>query len=229
MNTLRHLVITPDANEIDNDFTGAFEPESIRYKRYWSDNAILHDVRTVRINTRQNRDGRVEELREALSKNAKVDRLAIFGHGWKTGCQFGLSCATGRDRLNLIAFAHQLAQDWSTENLRIALYCCSTGASDDGTMGDNGFADQLRDALTANGRPYVQVFSHFTAGHTTRNANIRLFAGNGETFGGMGGVDPVKPGTPEFKRLYARLHDVKDPLRWVIPYLNPEEILAELK
>lgn len=212
---MKHLVFTPDRNSVGNDFKGAFKPESDRYTAFYT--AAGDEVEVRRIDVSKPSRARVVAMMDAFD-GGPFDRLAFFCHGWRSGMQLGLS----RDGLDLVAVAMKIAHR-STPALRVALYCCSTGASNTSPTGDGGFADYLRDCLVTAGRPDVSVFAHTTAGHTTRNAAVRWFVGE------SAGVDLVKRGTPEARRLYERLHDVADPLRWQLPYLTLEQALAELK
>lgn len=227
---MNHLVLTPDRDTQPppgkpptHDYVGAFKPESGLYTKHYR--AQGDTVTVVRIDVSKRGPERVAQVVAALTAAAPVDRLAVFSHGWRTGIQFGLSTSTAADRERLVAFAAMLVAA-STPELKLALYCCSTGASDGppGDGGDGGFADLLRDALVAAGRPNVTVFAHTTAGHTTRNPAVRFFLpGNG-----YGGIDLAKHTTPEGRRLRARLADGNDALRWRLPYLSLDEARAEI-
>jgi len=219
----RHLIFTPDRNTDGNDFKGAFEPESERYARFWMGEGDVTQL--VRVDVSQRSRARAEFVWQTLrAQSAPIDRFVLFCHGWTDGVQFGFSSKP--PRVLLARLAEELVRA-STEQLGVALYCCSTGKGDDAT-GDGGFADALRDCLCLAGRPHVSVFAHSTAGHTARNENIRYFLGEGSAIGRRGGVDPIARGTPAFARLDARLHDKADSLRWRLPYLTPEVLRAEL-
>lgn len=221
---MKHIVFTPDRNKIGNDYVGAFEPEALRYAAYWrgqGDEVNIHPVPPLRA------EQSVAKLLEVIASAAPVDRLVFFCHGWKTGIQMGLSCGDDKGRAALTEFCKKLAEASSTE-LKVALYACSTGASSTSVTGDGGFADSLRDGLCSAGRPDVTVFAHTTAGHTSRNEYVRFFCGKGDPLGGVGGDDVVERKTAQFAKLRARLHEVKDDLRWRIPYLGADEVRAEL-
>lgn len=214
---MKHLVITGDRDRENHDFTGAFEPESVRYAAHWRAQGDAVDV--TRVDLSQRDSGRVAQMVTALKVAGPVDRLALFCHGWREGIQLGLSIASRAELDELAAFATALAST-STPDLRIALYCCSTGASD-GAAGAGSFADRLRLALVAAGRPDATVFSHRTAGHTTRNAAVRLFGPRM-----VGGLDLGT--TPDGRRrLNAQLHDPHNSLRWTLPYTEPSEAVAQ--
>lgn len=214
---MKHLVITGDRNgATDHDFSGAFEPESLRYAAYWREQGDV--VELVRVDLSQRDSGRVAQMVTALKVAGPVDRLALFCHGWREGIQLGLSIASRAELDELAAFATALAST-STPALKIALYCCSTGASDAG-VGIGSFADQLRFSLVAAGRRDVTVFAHRTAGHTTRNPAVRLFGPRM-----IGGIDLGT--TPDGRRrLEEQLHDGRDPLRWTLPYVAIDEARA---
>lgn len=214
---MKHLVLTGDRDrDGENDFRGAFKPESERYAAHWREQGDVVDV--VRIDLSARGAARVAQMVTAVAASAPVDRLALLCHGWRTGVQLGLSCADADDLDRLAAFATALASA-STPALKVALYCCSTGASE-AANGAGSFADRLRFALVAAGRADATVFSHRSAGHTTRHPAIRLF-GPGMT----GGIDLGTESTAR-KRLSARLHDMCDPLRWTLPYMAPDEAQA---
>ena len=211
---MKHLVITGDRNgATDHDFSGAFEPESLRYAAYWRAQGDAVDV--TRVDLSQRDSARVAQMTAALRASAPVDRLAIFCHGWQTGIQLGLSISSPKELDELAAFATALACA-STPDLKIALYCCSTGGSDS-PLGVGSFADHLRFALVAAGRRDATVFAHRVAGHTTRNAAVRLFGPRM-----VGGVD-LGTTREARQRLDAQLHDGHDPLRWTLPYLPIDE------
>lgn len=228
---MKHVVFIPDRNSrkadgtMDNDLTGAFDPEAKRYAKYWRDRGDEVVAHTMDLSLKSS--ARVEAVIAAIEAAAPVDRVAFFCHGWRTGVQVGLSCGDARGRASLVAFARRLAAA-STPLLKVALYACSTGSSNGppGDGGDGGFADALRDALCAEGRADVTVFAHTVAGHTTRNAYIRVFAGNDNPLGGRGGDDVVPRNTAMFQRLVDRLNSGQDTFRWELPYMNPDEIRA---
>lgn len=224
---MKHLLITPDRNTSGSDFTGAFKPEAERYAKFYTD---LGDVTvTRRIDVSQHSHTKRAQLLSVIKNEGPFDRLVLFCHGWHTGIQFGLNCGNADEIAQLAEFAKAVVAA-STVELKVALYACSTGASDnDSPVGDGSFADLLRDDLCGCGRPNASVFGHTSAGHTTRNANVRMFYGTGTLGGGTGGVDIAPHGTPEGRRLYDRLHDGNDTLRWRLPYMTLEQARAELK
>lgn len=109
----------------------------------------------------------------------KIKHLLIYAHGWDGGIRLGSSGAQGRlNRRNVQGFVQGI-RGLLTNDVHISLLACSTGSSAAG--GEGSFADKLRDTLTddssGQGLQDASVSSHFTAGHTTGNPNIRIFGG----------------------------------------------------
>ena len=138
--------------------------------------------------------GRRGEVLGYLRKLPRVSVVAFFCHGWPEGVQTGFML--GHVRL----LAGSLASVCGGGELTVALYCCSTGADDDGLEtderapgpgGDGGFANRLRDELCDLG-VRATVFAHSTAGHTTRNPWVRVFRPDRRA----GGEWLVTPGGP---------------------------------
>lgn len=155
---------------------------------------------------------------------ASLDVLALFCHGWPTGVQLGFTGAGAR------GLAKSL-KGVSASELTVALYCCSTGADDDGSDaderlpgpgGDGGFADRLRDELCELG-VRATVYAHSTAGHCTRNPFVRVFAPD-ERRGGHWLVEPHSKLWPAWVRAL-RSTDLR--LRY--PFMSREQIEAELR
>lgn len=223
---MKHLVLTPDRNTQSSDYNGAFKPEAERYARFYTGQGDT--VVTRRVDVSEHSPKKRLQVLSYLAAEGPIDRLALFCHGWSEGVQFGLKCGDAEQK-SLLAEAVKGIVAASTANLKVALYCCLTASNDKSTTGDGSFADILRDYLCAAGRPNASVFGHTTAGHTTRNSDIRMFFGYGRAAGGDGGADLVQKGTPEAHKLYDRLHDGNDTLRWRLPYMDLTAIPAELK
>jgi len=216
---MRHLVITPDRNTgDDNDFTGAFDPEAIRYGRFYA--SVGDDVRREKVDVSAPKAARRAQTLRFIRDASPFDRVALFCHGWTSGIQFGFDLGP-----TVEALADALVAA-STNALKVALYACSTGRSDGppGDGGEGGFADSLRDLLAARGRPAATVFAHTSAGHTTRNPQCRMFAPGCE----LGGVRLAETGSPAYEKLRKRLDSASDTLRWRLPYLTLDAIRAEL-
>ncbi len=224
---MRHLVLTPDRNTgIDNDFTGAFDPEAIRYQRFYE--SLGDEVVRERVNVGVGTSARRAQTIRLIRAAVPFSRFAVFCHGWNDGIPSGLDDGIqfGFTRGPTVeALARELAAS-STPALKVALYACLTASSDGprGDGGEGGFADTLRDLLATLGRPEATVFGHTSAGHTTRNPQCRMFLPGCE----LGGVRLAETGSPAYEKLRRRLNAEADPLRWRLPYLSLEEIRAEL-
>lgn len=176
-----------------------------------------------------NHEGQLERRSVLLQRlhersPASLDVLVLFCHGWPTGLQMGFQIAHAR------GLARELKVVAGPE-LKVVLYCCSTGADSDGgdanerqpgPGGDGGFADRLRDELVELG-VRTTVYAHSTAGHTTRNPFVRVF-GPEQRRGGHWLVEPRSALWPAWLRA---LHSTD--LRFRFPFLSREQLEAELR
>lgn len=217
----RSLVFAPQhGSEKRPRDAGEFQREAHEFCRA---NGLRDQVITF-----DNREGMLER-REVLLQRlhergpGTLEVLALFCHGWPDGVQIGLNTA------NVRGLARSLKAVAATE-LTVALYCCSTGADDDGSEadertpgpgGDNGFADRLRDELCELG-VRATVFAHSTAGHTTKNPFVRVFE-PGERRGGHWLVEPQGPHWAAWLRA---LH--ASDLRLRFPFMTRAQVEAEL-
>lgn len=184
------------------DATGAFQPEMVRWITHIKDQGDTNWINHV-INNRLS----AAEMRADVIKHIsefKPDRIAFFCHGWKTGIQFGFGMKHVKELAKTIIEADQIGADLAAISGGrmhapiITLFCCLTA---DGPIdGDGGFADRLRDELCIAGAVNCRVDAHTTAGHTTRNPNVRRFDGLGSPVGGMGGQHIVAPGSALWAR-----------------------------
>jgi len=220
-----HLIITPDRNTKKSDYTGAFKPEALAYKKKWDGTIVTFDASA----SMANRKKQVLDVITRAGELGVVDHFALFCHGWSDGIQAGFT------RKNVSELAKALS-NYTLYDVKFALYCCSTGADpqddsmeapgtpkvDNGNPGDGSFADMLRDALCVKGAVDCSVFAHRTAGHTTQNPNVILFNGDGCAAGGYGGVMPI---TPKNKKAWAAwVKKLKTPFRFEVPYMTVAEI-----
>ena len=174
---------------------------------------------------------RLDRVLLALAKDTGLRQVAFFCHGWSSAIQL---CPAAR--------VHELARAIRAASADTApvvtLYACTTGSDTDAKTpergegphgdapgGDGGFADQLRDALCAEGAVDCIVDAHTVEGHTTRNPYVRRFAGCGVATGGVGGQWLVTPRSALWDRW---VHAVKGELRWRFPTMMLGEIHAEL-
>lgn len=125
-----------------------------------------------------------------------LEVVAFFCHGWRRGIQAGYSTATVKE----LARAFTMC---CLPNVIVPLYCCS--AARGGAGGDGGFADMLRDASGAT------VFAHTTAGHCSRNPNVRRF----KVPPGVGGQWVVAPGSAGWHQWRK---DLKGAMRFRYPF-----------
>jgi hypothetical protein len=163
------------------------------------------------------RQARFFEVIAGLAK-PPLDCLAWFGHG--------LPRSLPQPWIGLKDVDHFASVFASSKVPRqtVVLYACSTGAG--GVGGDGGFADALRDALCRAGSVNCRVVAHVTAGHATRNPNVRFFDGMGSATGGAGGYYPVAPGSALWKKWVRALRETD--MRFRFPFLSVAEIHAEL-
>jgi hypothetical protein len=198
------IIITPKSNtKGKKDFTGAFKPEALAFKKRVDSSAVLvsFDNTLPMPGRRQQLYERLHEVLAGPHPVGSIDTLAIFCHGWSTGIQAGLTTKDCHTFATVLAPA-------AVTSLTVALYCCSTGA-DPGdnkfnapgsdvngvayNLGDGSFADTLRDELCKVGLISCRVMAHRTAGHTTHNPQVIFFDGDQSPLGGTGGTMPVTP------------------------------------
>lgn len=190
------------------DATGAFQPEARAFVKLHGGIIALIDNHARPLVQRRQVHAAISEVGPSV--------VAFFCHGWRTGIQFGIGMA----HLDALAAAISGASYGPT----IALYCCSTG-SGPGIGGDGGFADWFRDALCRAGADFCQIDAHTTAGHCTRNPNVRRFEGMGSPTGGVGGYYIVAPKSALWSRWRAAL---AGDLRLRFPMMSVGEIHREL-
>lgn len=192
------LIITGDRNSTGKrDFTQAFLPEAKAFAE-----AIPGNHRVIRIDTSQSMGQRrtqlLDEIREL--KDADLEHIAFFCHGWADGIQCGLRKTDCKEFAESVKAVLPPAPWPASRPIHVILYCCLAGStSDKNISGDGGFADKLRDAFCEAGMTWVKVYAHTTAGHTTRNPYVRIFEGQGSPIGGIGGQLLVQPGAKLWK------------------------------
>lgn len=193
------IVITPDRNTHENDYKGAFEPESIRYMR-----AVPGKHTLIKFDASKGMPTRQAQVFQALDelKGGSYYAVAVFCHGWNNGIQAGVRNANMAEFVRRICAA---TQNGTTQQdpLHVILYCCSTAAPEDTQMGDSevggdgGFADLMRDQFCAQGKSWVRVYGHTSRGHTTMNPQARMFEGKGSHVGLVGAEWVVRPQPPK--------------------------------
>lgn len=182
------VVFAPLRNAPGKRDAGEFLREAHAFNRAHG----FHDIVRV-FDNKQPAGGRRGDVLAYLRQQRDVSVAAFFCHGWADGVQAGFM----RAHVRLLALELKAV---CRPELTVALYCCSTGADDDGSEaderapgpgGEGGFADRLRDALCELG-VHATVFAHSTAGHTTRNPNVRVFRPD-RSEGGVWLIDPDGP------------------------------------
>lgn len=193
------IVVTPDRNVHSTDFKGAFEPESLSFM-----NIVPGKHKLIKFDASKGMDAKKKYVFGELAalKGQGFSGISFFCHGWHNGIQAGIRMAQIPEFVQLVCAATKNGVD-ARDVLYVPLYCCSTAAKGEApeaaseTGGDGGFADTVRDAFCQQGKPWVRVYGHTTAGHTTMNSQVRVFEGKGSTFGGNGGEVLVRQPPPK--------------------------------
>jgi hypothetical protein len=234
MTTPHTIVITPDRNTHDNDYSGAFEPEAIRYMK-----AVPGVHSLIKIDVSNGMPTRLKSLFAQLDalKGHGFSAVAVFCHGWNNGIQAGVRNANVPDFVRRLCGAIATGTS-SSDPLHVILYCCSTAAGKDSPEsasevgGDGGFADILRDQFCVQGKPWVRVYAHTSRGHTTMNPQARMFEGKGSPVGITGAEWVIRPQPPKnvlWPRWVAALAGkppfdqgtMKEPAVWLTDPLTP--------
>ncbi len=207
------------------DATGAFIPEGRNFMRFHQQspgNLVMVD------NTKSAATMKAHVF-NSLRAVEDLHGVAFFCHGLRDRIQFGIRKADLPELARLIAAKTSPVG----RALPVTLYCCDTGRDDDADRnddlaefgGDNGFADNLRDALCKAGVVNCIVDSHTTAAHTTMNPDVRRFEGMGSAVGGVGGYYLVPRGS-KLRRKW--IDALKTDFRFEFPYLTTAQILAKV-
>jgi hypothetical protein len=204
-------------NRVDAD--GAFIPEARNLSEYLNScegNCIMIPIKTYKSSAADMR--RQVEASLVSAKNLGVEFHAAWFlcHGYKHSIQFGYKWVSGAQRL--IRKITECAPSVEMINF----YCCNVA------MNRNNFAEWTFSALQEKSNAKnVQVFGHYTAGHTTMNPRIKIYATGYQPFiwstRGVAGYNELvkadKAATIE------RMRDVGDDLRFSIPFYP--EIMRE--
>lgn len=180
------IVITPDRNAHGNDYKGAFEPESQTFMKVVPGKHTL-----IQFDASKSMALRQRRVLEALAalEGGNYAGLACFCHGWHAGIQAGVRTKDIPEFVRLICAATKTGTD-EKALLYVPLFACWTG-------GERGFAAKLRDSFCLQGKPWARVYGHTTRGHTTMNAQVRIFEGKGSPIGGFGGEVFVRQPPPK--------------------------------
>jgi hypothetical protein len=234
--TLRALALVPMHNSKGKkDVTGAFFPEALKWM-------ATHGVRTDSLRRFDNTAGksaRRQQVHDELIRNGytkPLEHVAFFCHGLKDSIQTGHTCRTwGVHTTRTLADLVLILDVVCERDVKVTLYCCDTARDGDGQRsddikpgpgGDGGFADVLRDLMSAKGFSGGWIDAHTVTAHTTKAPYVRRFYTDGSPNGGAGGDWLVDPRSPLWRK-WARLLR-SSPLRWEFPRLTTREIHERL-
>ncbi len=204
-------MILPDRNSgTKHDQTGAFLPEAKAFARLHG----IPDDCVIMIDLGKDQGARAAEVLArivALSKGEPLRHLMFCGHGIPR-------MLPQASRLTAEKLAGVVASTKHPE-VDVFLAACLTGKGtpedpETGVGGDGGFADGLRDALCRAGSKNCRVFAHVTAGHATRNPEVRVFEGAGSEVGGNGGRYVIAKTSPLWGKWVRKLRDTDLRLRF---------------
>jgi hypothetical protein len=197
------------------DATGAFLPYMEAFHRlYGGGNGR---VATLPFDNHANAASEFGAISAALEQSpGKLDAIVYFGHGEP----FGM-VSSDIYFPDIQKFAHLIRRK-SVHGVRIVLYACSCGKVD---YPGGSFASRLAVALRDI---EATVFGHHNVGHTTTNANIYRYRGDGRGVA----VAPIGKFTAFDRMLKAESID-QNPRRnnafWArFPFMAPDEIRAEV-
>src|SRR5690606_18287712 len=114
--------------------------------------------------------------------------------------------------------AKVIAEHTEPSHAIITLYACDAARDGDsdrrddvapGPGGDGGFADALRDALSADHHMHGHVDAHASLGHATKNPFVRRFWMDGES-ADIGGDWLISPGSPAWRTWVRRMANKTD-------------------
>jgi hypothetical protein len=226
-----HLVFYTSVNvRGKNDAKGAFIPEAEHY-------AKLHGIPEENMFgipcPRLRKDKRRERVLDTVSgfKN-DIESIAMFGHGWPSGIQFGFNRKNHTELLDAIV-------DKCTGEFKLILFACLAAENDVrereirniGPGTDGGFADVFRDSMVRYGINFGHVDAHKTAGHTSWNPYLVRFLCedvDDPEFGAIGGGWLVEPRSQFWGKWVKKLRARSTGLRYRFPFMDELEIKTEL-
>lgn len=147
-------------------------------------------------------------VQEALGARAgrDLDIVAFLNHGFTNGMQCGVDTTHAPQLANLVRAACK-------PSASVPLYACSTGKR---------FASILAGCLVGAGMEGGSVLSHWTAGHLSRNPDVRIFP----ICVGTAGADvlPLRDGRDGYARWRGFLHTPTG--RWEAATMTHAECVA---
>lgn len=214
------------------DASGAFIPEAKAFAKLHEipDENVI-GIKLPKVAKRKRRDQTLAAIAEA-GKDRLLDAIALFGHGWPRGIQFGFN------REHIPQLVEHLIQ-YCQPDVKITLFACLAAENDVrdrsvtnlGPATDGGFADLLRDEMVRRGLDRGWVDGHKTAGHTSWNPFLVRFLCadvDDPEIGAQGGAWLVAPRSETWKKWIAKLRDQKSGMRYRFPFLREIEVKAEL-
>jgi hypothetical protein len=186
----RPVIITPDRNQHEHDFQGAFKPESERLGRYLQTTPIVAGYpRILRVDIERSITARMQQITDFLTQIGSLDYLAFLMHGWPNATQLldprkpGYPDAVSALRIALRSATLPIASDSlcsseaqiesnassssqslaSSSSIKIILYACSSVDT----------AQRIFDDLVEEFD--LSVYAHTVAGHTTSNPFVKIF------------------------------------------------------
>lgn len=215
-----------------SDATGAFIPEAKAFaKLHEVDWATARGFKLTKTNKAKRRQRTLDAIAQA-GKDRLLDAIALFGHGWPQGIQFGFN------RGHIPELVQHMAR-YCQPSVKVILFACLAAENDVrdkkitglGPATDGGFADILRDEMVRQGLDKGRVDGHKTAGHTSWNPNLVRFlcedVGDPE-FGAVGGAWVVAPRSEMWKLWIKALKDQKGGMRYRFPFMSEMSIKLEL-
>jgi len=211
------ILYSADNTKGKKDATGAFIPEAKKLEiylleqgadfEYGNENSV--DMVPIQTKGRSLKDRR-DQVESVLKERRTLDHVYFLCHGYKHGIQFGYKWRSGAVKL-----ANVLNRN-SSITPNVTFYCCSVAKDRD------NFAKWMFDELSCLDvlRNGVQVFGHYTAGHTTMNPCIKIYATGYKPFilsnnTPKGYNQLITTGKDEARK---RMRDSSDDLRFSIPF-----------
>lgn len=215
-----------------NDAGGAFIPEAQEFARVHNipDRRVI-GIRLPGVSKAKRRERTYDAIEKAAGDHL-LEGIALFGHGWPQGIQFGFN----REHIPELV---EVINDHCYTFAKVTLFACLAAENDErdrnvsdlGPGTDNGFADLLRDEMVRGVLDRGWVDAHKTAGHTTWNPFlVRFYCTDVDDpeFGAVGGSWIIQPRSELWRKWIKALKNKKRGLRYRFPYMTESEIRKEL-
>jgi hypothetical protein len=213
----RGVVFLPDRDSKLKDYTGAFNPESERF-------AEMYSLPRVKVNITRGGAARRAVVLATLEPLKDLEVVAFFTHGLRASLP-----QMGFDLSNVRELGAALAEVLVPHGV-VVLYACSTaGGIGGGVRGEGGFADALRDVISAARPDWTgHIDAHERAAHTTKNALCRRFSHNKGDTKNVGAEWIVAPDEPLFRAWKRNELAGDDGMRFRFPFMSIADIRAEV-